>query len=100
MEKEMDKFEAIEGVKKEADKLMMNKISKYEKEIKELKDRVNAAETETALIKATGMNSPEMIDAKKEIADLKKELQEVKDDNKKLALQINEMINRLRDAEF
>ena len=56
----------IENAKKEADKLMMNKISKYEKEI----------------------------------ADLKKELQEVKDDNKKLALQINEMINRLRDAEF
>ena len=56
----------IEKIKKEADKLMMNKISKYEKEI----------------------------------ADLKKELQEVKDDNKKLALQINEMINRLRDAEF
>ena len=56
----------IEKIKKEADELMMNKISKYEKEI----------------------------------ADLKKELQEVKDDNKKLALQINEMINRLRDAEF
>ncbi len=66
MEKEMDKFEAIEEVKKEADNLMMNKISKYEKKI----------------------------------ADLEKELQEVKDDNKKLALQINEMINRLRDAEF
>ncbi len=62
----MDKFEAIEEVKKEADELMMNKIIKYEKEI----------------------------------ANLKKELQEVKDDNKKLALQINEMINRLRDAEF
>ena len=62
----MDKFEAIEEVKKEADKLMMNKISKYEKEI----------------------------------ADLKKELEEVKADNKKLALQINEMVNRLRDAEF
>ena len=89
----MDKFEAIEEVKKEADKLMMNKISKYEKEIKELKDRVNAAETETALIKATGMNSPEMINAKKE-------LEEVKADNKKLALQINEIVNRLRDAEF
>ena len=83
----------IEKIKKEADELMMNKISKYEKEIKELKDRVNAAETETALIKATGMNSPEMINTKKE-------LEEVKDDNKKLALQINEMINRLRDAEF
>ena len=45
---------------------MMNKISKYEKEITELK----------------------------------KELQEVKEDNKKLALQINEMIARLRDANF
>ena len=56
----------IENAKKEADKLMMNKISKYEKEI----------------------------------ADLKKELEEVKADNKKLALQINEMVNRLRDAEF
>jgi len=63
---EMDKFEAIEEVKKEADELMMNKISKYEKEITELK----------------------------------KELQEVKEDNKKLALQINEMIARLRDANF
>ena len=62
----MDKFEAIEEVKKEADELMMNKISKYEKEITELK----------------------------------KELQEVKEDNKKLALQINEMIARLRDANF
>ena len=56
----------IEKVKKEADKLMLNKISKYEKEITELK----------------------------------KELQEVKEDNKKLALQINEMIARLRDANF
>ena len=63
---EMDKFEATEEVKKEADELMMNKISKYEKEITELK----------------------------------KELQEVKEDNKKLALQINEMIARLRDANF
>ena len=47
----------IEKIKKEADELMMNKISKYEKEI----------------------------------ADLKKELQEVKDDNKKLAKQIEDM---------
>lgn len=33
----MDKFEAIEEVKKEADELMMNKIIKYEKEITKLK---------------------------------------------------------------
>ena len=78
----------IEKIKKEADALMMNKISKYEKEIKELKDRVNAAETETALIKATGMNSPEMIA-------IKKELEEVKADNKKLAQQIEDLLSRL-----
>lgn len=35
-----------------------------------------------------------------EITQLKKELQEVKDDNKKLSLQINDMINNLRDAQF
>ena len=47
----------IEEVKKEADKLMMAKVTKYENEI----------------------------------AELKKELQEVKDDNKKLAKQIEDM---------
>ena len=39
------------------------------------------------------MNSPE-------VRALKKELNEVKEDNKKLANQINEMISRLRDANF
>ena len=47
----------IEEVKKEADKLMMAKVTKYENEI----------------------------------AELKKELKEVKDDNKKLAKQIEDM---------
>ena len=83
--------ETVEGVKKEADKLMMNKISKYEKEIKELKDRVNAAETETALIKATGMNSPEMIAVKKEICELRQ-------DNRKLAKQVEDSVDRMRKA--
>ena len=46
----------IEEVKKEADKLMMAKVTKYENEI----------------------------------AELKKELKEVKDDNKKLAKQIED----------
>ena len=56
----------IEKVKKEADKLMIAKVTKYENEI----------------------------------AELKKELKEVKDDNKKLSLQINDLINNLRDANF
>ena len=83
--------EAVEIVKKEADELMMNKIIKYEKKIKELKDRVNAAETETALIKATGMNSPEMIAVKKEICELRQ-------DNRKLAKQVEDGVDRMRKA--
>ncbi len=63
----MTKLEEIEKVKKEADRLMMNKL----KEIEALKTKVRNAETETALIKATGMNSPEMNAAKEEIEELK-----------------------------
>ena len=83
--------EAVEIVKKEADELMMNKIIKYEKKIKELKDRVNTAETETALMKATGMNSPEMIAVKKEICELRQ-------DNRKLAKQVEDGVDRMRKA--
>ena len=63
----------IENVKKEADRLMIDKITKYEKEISELKSKVHVADTETALIKATGMNSPEMKAAQQKIEDLQKE---------------------------
>ena len=83
--------EAVEIVKKEADELMMNKIIKYEKKIKELKDRVNAGETESALIKATGMKSPEMIAVKKEICELRQ-------DNRKLAKQVEDGVDRMRKA--
>ena len=54
---DIERIMEIEEVKKEADKLMMVKITKYENEI----------------------------------VKLKKELQEVKDDNKKLAKQIEDM---------
>ncbi len=99
----------IEKIKKEADVLMMKKIEQYEKEIAivkeqaqidiltlekhnaELKDRVNAAETETALIKATGMNSPEMIAVKKEVCELRQ-------DNRKLAKQVEDSVDRMRKA--
>ena len=63
------------------------------KQVEDLTKRVQEAELETSLVKAVGMNSPEM-------RSLKKELNEVKEDNKKLANQINEMISRLRDANF
>ena len=37
---------------------------------------------------------------RREIQTLKRELNEAKDDNKKLSSQINELTNRLRDANF
>ncbi len=68
--KEIEHILEIEKVKKEADRLMMNKL----KEIEALKTKVRNAETETALIKATGMNSPEMNAAKEEIEELKNKI--------------------------
>ena len=67
---EIDPILEIEKVKKEADQLMVEKL----KEIEELKIEVQNAEVETALIKATGMNSPEMNAAKEEINDLKNQI--------------------------
>ena len=63
------------------------------KQVEDLTKKVQEAELETSLIKAVGQNSPEM-------KALRKELNEVKEDNKKLSNQINEMINRLRDPSF
>ena len=122
--------EEIESVKKEADQLMVDKITKYEKEISELKSKVHAADTETALIKATGMNSPEMKAAKEEINDLKNKIADLEDslkskdyfekpdykylieenrkleeernelviDNKRLAAQVEDQLDRARKA--
>ena len=62
-------------------------------ENKKLKKRIQELEGESSIIKGIGNNSPEM-------RALKKELQEVKDDNLKLSLQINDLITKLRDANF
>ena len=62
-------------------------------ENKKLKKRIQELEGELSIIKGIGNTSPEM-------RDLKKELQEVKDDNVKLSLQINDLITKLRDANF
>ena len=122
--------EEIEKVKKEADKLMIDKITKYENEINELKSKVHAADTETALIKATGMNSPEMKAAKEEINSLKNRIADLEDslkskdyfkdpdykflvdenhrleqqylevmaDNKRLAQQVEDKVDKLRKS--
>ena len=122
--------EEIEKVKKEADRLMIVKITKYENEINELKSKVHAADTETALIKATGMNSPEMKAAKEEINSLKNRIADLEDslkskdyfkdpdykflvdenhrleqqylevmaDNKRLAQQVEDKVDKLRKS--
>jgi len=75
--------------------LSMNQslANKFERLYNEEKKKRQEAEGETTIVKGIGMNSPEM-------KALRKELNEVKEDNKKLSLQINDMINKLRDAQF
>ena len=68
-------------------------IEELKKEIAKLKKRAQEAEGEVTIVKGIGMNSPEF-------RALKKENEELKDDNKKLAQQIqdkNNLVGRLRD---
>ena len=102
---------------------LTRQIGELQCENEGLKNKVHAAETETALIKATGMNSPEMKDAQKKIKELEetlesrdytrqhdyqflidenRRLEEERNmltlDNKRLAHQIDDQVNRLRKA--
>ena len=54
-------------------------LTKYE--IEDLKKRVREAEGETSLVKAIGINSPEMKALKKENEELKAELARAKEDH-------------------
>ena len=87
---------------------------KYQRENKKLKEQVRDAEGETSIIKAVGMNSPEMKQANATIAELRQrvselmainkshqhlmgkqivENEELKKDNKALAKQIDDYFN-------
>ena len=77
----------IEEVKKEADKLMIAKVTNYENKIAELKKRIG--ELENSLSIALEINDK-----------YQRENKELKEDNKKLAEQIqdkNNLVGRLRD---
>ena len=68
-------------------------VEELKKEIAKLKKRVQEAEGEVTIIRGIGMNSPEF-------RALKKENGELKEDNKKLAEQIqdkNNLVGILRD---
>ena len=100
---------------------LTRQIGELQCENEGLRNKVHDAELETSLIKAVGMNSPEMKAAQKEIAGLKETLNsrdytrqhdyqflidenrtleqernELIIDNKKLAYQIDDQVNRLR----
>ena len=118
----MTKYENI--IKKKDDRGpsdLTRQIGELQCENAGLKQKVHDAELETSIVKAVGMNSPEMKDAKKEIKDLKetlksrdytrqhdyqflidenRRLEEERNlltlDNKKLAEQIDDQVNRLR----
>ena len=109
---------------------LTRQIGELQCEIAGLKTKIHDAELETSLVKAVGMNSPEMKAAKEEINELKNKLAdfeetlksrdytrqhdykflidenhqleqqylEVMADNKKLAQQIEDQVNRLRKS--
>jgi len=77
----------IEEIKKEHDKLMMDKITKYENEITKLKKRIK--ELENSLSIALEINDK-----------YQRENKELKEDNKKLAEQVSDkanLVGKLRD---
>ena len=102
---------------------LTRQIGELQCEMAGLKTKVHDAELETSLVKAVGMNSPEMKAAKKEITKLQETLNsrdytrqhdykflieenrrleqernEVVTDNKKLAQQIEDQVDRLRKS--
>ena len=104
---------------------LTRRVEDLEKELAMQKERAQAAELETSLIKGTGMNSPEMLNAKKKIKELEellksrdytrqhdykflveenkklhKEVNNLKHDNKMLSRQIDDKMNILRKSGF
>ena len=95
----MKEFEEIEKVKKEADRLMMNKLS----EIEELKNKI--ADLEESLKSKDYWRDPdykflvdENLNLRRRITELEQEILEVKADNIKMARQVDDQISQLRKA--
>lgn len=96
LDKELEKIDAglaqTEAIKKEADHLMINKIKKYEDEISKLKEDRDRLVEENS-------NYETISKSHKEInGELRKELNEVKEDNKKMAKQVDDYLDKLRKA--
>ena len=90
--KEIDHILEIEKVKKEADKLMMNKLE----EIEELKNKI--ADLEESLKSKDYFEKPDYKFLVDENHRLEQQYLEVKADNIKLARQVDDNIDKLRKA--
>ena len=96
---EIDYILEIEKVKKEADKLMMNKLE----EIEDLKNKI--ADLEESLKSKDYFRDPdykflteENLDLRRRITELEQEVLETRADNMKLSKQIEDQIIRLRNS--
>ena len=79
---------------KQRNEILHKKVERLMEEVRQEHKLRQEAEGELAIIKATTvLNSPEM-------RDIRKELNEVREDNKKLALQVNDLEDRVRDSNF
>ena len=95
--------EEVEKVKKEADQLMINKITKYENEINDLKNKI--ADLEDSLKSKDYFRDPdykflvdENLKLRQRITELEQEVLETKADNMKMARQVDDQIAKLRKA--
>ena len=89
---EIDSILEIEKVKKEADKLMMNKLA----EIEELKNKI--ASLEDSLRSKDYWRDPDYKFLVEENHRLEQQYLEVKADNMKMARQVDDQISQLRKA--
>ena len=92
----IEMLETVESVKKEADELMMKKIDHYEKEL--------ALVREDAQIQILTLEKriPELVQRINDLVKVNEAHQklngELREDNKKLARQIDDYVNKLRKA--
>ena len=104
----------LEKLEKEKDELLASMeqslANKFERLYKEEKKKRQEAEGENTIIKGIGNNSPEMKALEKRVKELdnslsialdindkfQREVKEVKEDNKKLAVQINDLEKKVR----
>ena len=65
---------------------------------REEKKKREEAESELTIIKSIGNTSPEMKALRKENEELRKEMDELRADNKKLAKEVSDRVDRLRST--